>query len=93
MPKPTFSPMTLDQALYDAVCDRISQEFADSYLTGAVMVARKLTPRTLTAYDKMRDSMAFRKFLEEAGIELIRPLPITRQATPITHDMIRRMVH
>lgn len=93
MHKPTFSPMTLPVELYDAVCERIGQEFADSYLTGATLEARKLTPRTLTAYEKMRDVVEFRKFLAEVQIELIKPLPFHKQAAPLSHEHIHRVVH
>lgn len=75
MHQPNFSHMNLPIELYDAVCERIDQTFADSYLTGAELVGRKLTPRTLIAYDKMRDSSAFKDFLKEAKIELVRPTP------------------
>jgi hypothetical protein len=91
--RPTFSPMTLPVELYDAVCERISQEFADSYLTGAVLVGRKLTPRTLTAYDKMRDVFEFRQFLAETQLELAKPLAIQNQAAPILSEHIHKVLH
>jgi hypothetical protein len=93
VPKPTFSHMEIPEPLYDAVCERIDQAFADSYLTGAKFVGRTLTPRTLTAYGKMRDSVTFRKFLAEFSIELVRPLPFHQQEHPISHKEIYRMVH
>lgn len=93
MRQPTFSPMTLPLELYDAVCERVDQAFADSYLTGATLANRKLTPRTLTAYGKMRDSFEFKKLLSDAGIELVKPLPIHLQANPITREFIYRSVH
>lgn len=73
MHKPSYSHMTIPVELYDAVCERIDQGFADSYLTGAELVGRKLTPRTYTAWCRMRDTSAFRQFLKEAGIELVQP--------------------
>lgn len=93
MPRPTYQPMTITQALYDAVCERVSQEFADSYLTGATLIDRKLTPRTVTAWQTMRDSFVFRKFLKDVGIELVRPLRFQEQAAGISHKEIFRVVH
>lgn len=75
MPTPRFQPITIQRALYDAVCEAVNQDFADSYLTGAEMNGRKLTPRTLTGYQKMRDVRAFMDMLEKANIELVRPTP------------------
>ena len=88
MPRPTFSPMTLPHEVYDAVANRISQEFADSYLTGAVLDGRKLTPRTQTGYGRMRDTSAFMAMLREVGIELVKPEQIHKQAAPISHKEI-----
>ncbi len=75
MKKPRFHPMTLEIAFYNAVCDCVNQDFADSYLTGAELSGRRLTPRTLTAYHKMRDVKAFRDLLGKTGIELVEPTP------------------
>lgn len=67
--------MTLELAFYNAVCDRVNQDFADSYLTGAELNGRRLTPRTLTAYHKLRDVKAFRDLLAKTGIEMVEPTP------------------
>ncbi len=88
MPRPTFSPMTLPAELYDAVSARIGQEFADSYLTGAVLDGRKLIPRTQTGYGRMRDTSAFMALLREVGIDLVKPEPLHKQAAPISHQEI-----
>jgi hypothetical protein len=93
MPQPTYNHMTMPQELYDAVCDAVSQGFADSYLTGAVLFGKKLTPRTLTAWQKMSDSYAFKMLLKNAGIELVKPLPFHLQAAPLSHKEIYRVVH
>lgn len=82
MPKnysPTFQPMDIPIELYQAVCARMSQEFADSYLTGAKLEAGRLTARTQTAHAKMSDSFDFRRLLKDAGITLVRPLPFQDQ--------------
>lgn len=67
--------MTLDLMFYDAVCEAVNQDFADSYLTGAELVGRRLTPRTATGYQKMRDVRAFMDLLKAANIELVQPSP------------------
>lgn len=74
MHRPNYSHMNLPPELYDAVCERIDQGFADSYLTGAELMGRKLIPRTYTAWRRMQDTSAFRDLLKEAGIELIQPV-------------------
>jgi hypothetical protein len=89
MHKPSYSHMTLPLELYDAVCERIDQGFADSYLTGAELVGRRLTPRTHTAWRRMRDTAAFRDLLKEAKLELVEPDPFPgRDGRRLSHKEI-----
>lgn len=74
MPRSTYR-LSVPQELYDSVCEAVDQDFADAYLFGAMLIARKLTPRTLTGWHKMRDRHEFVALLKKLGLELVRPAP------------------
>lgn len=77
--------LTVPQEFYDAVCERIDQPFADSYLFGARLASKKLHPRTRTGFDKMRDRSDFGRLLKELGIELVKPELWPGDGTRISH--------
>ncbi len=74
MTRSTFQ-LTVPQDLYDAVCEDVEQPFADSYLYGAKLSGTRLTPRTVTAYHKMRDRRDFMSLLVRLSIFLEKPTP------------------
>lgn len=67
--------LTVPQSLYDAVCEACSQGFADSYLYGARLDGKELTPRTLTAALALEQDSRFRDLAKGLGVRVIRPAP------------------
>lgn len=59
--------------IWEAVAGSHSPGFADSYLYGAKLTARRLWPRTLTAWDALRSKCS--KLLAHLEIELEKPNP------------------
>ena len=93
---PAFE-VTVPQPLYDAMAEELGEPFCDSYLYGAQLDGTKLTPRTVTAFMKLRDTWAVKKVLAEVGITLVRPEPfgspggsVLRDASQPDADVIRR---
>lgn len=74
---PSTYPLSVPQDLYDDVCDACTQPFADSYLYGAEIRGRNLWPRTLTGWEKMRQSRDFMDVLEVTTLKLEKPTPFT----------------
>lgn len=66
-------PVTVSQALYDEVANDHEEPFADSYLWGATLIGDKLTPRTVTAWERLNRQA--RKALSRAGVTLVKPEP------------------
>lgn len=69
---PAF-PVSVPYELYDAVADALGEEWADSYLYGAIAETQSVLPRTLTAWERMRDTSAFLAILAKQGRELLKP--------------------
>lgn len=74
MPRSTYR-LTVPQEFYDMVCSAAGQPFADSYLFGATLDGRILTPRTAIGYDRMHDRTDFMGLLKQLDIKLVRPTP------------------
>jgi len=74
MATPSFR-LTVPQSLFDAIASKVSQEFADSYLTGASVEGTVIIPRTLTGYQKMIDRWDFREALKDLGLSCAKPTP------------------
>jgi len=69
---PAF-PLTVPDSLWMAVADAQTPAFADSYLYGAHLTSRTLSPRTITAWMALRDKAS--KTLAALGITLVKPPP------------------
>ena len=78
--------LTVPQGLYDALADGVSQEFADSYLFGATLDGRVLTPRTECGWSRMTDRYDCRAVLKRLGIDLVRPTPFPGEGNRLTAD-------
>jgi hypothetical protein len=74
MPRSTYR-LTVPQDFYDAVCEACGQPFADSYVFGATLTRSRLTPRTVTAWQKMRDRRDFLHLLKTLNTILDKPAP------------------
>lgn len=72
--KPKFR-LTVPDDLYQETCDATEPAFAESYLFGATLGGAYLTPRTLTAYEKMKGRWDFVQLLKRLKLTLIKPEP------------------
>lgn len=78
---PAF-PMDVPDAVYEAVANASTPEFADSYLYGAtVQPGGKLTMRTLTGYNAMRDKGSVMAALSRLGLTMEKPTPYPGDGT------------
>jgi hypothetical protein len=67
--------LAIPSALYDAMAEACSPQFAFSYLSKASMVGRKLLPYTHIAWERLRASPAAMAVLSKLGVELMEPEP------------------
>lgn len=67
--------LTVPESLYQATCDKVSQDFAESYLSGAKLDGQYLHPRTRTGWAKMAQDRAFMALLKELQITLVKVDP------------------
>lgn len=67
--------VTVPMGLYDAMVAETSPSFADSYLFGASLVNNVLAPRTVTAWEKLRDNWGAQVVLKAQNIALKKPEP------------------
>lgn len=74
--------LTVPESLWLATYDACGPDFADSYLYGASLVGSALTPRTLTAFRRMRETRDFTNLLKELGINLVQPPPFHLSGNP-----------
>lgn len=68
-------PLTVDRELWDAMAKATSREFADSYLSGAEQTLAKLLPRTVTAWERLKQDRHAMLVLKRAGLTLVKPPP------------------
>lgn len=68
--EPDPLPLTVPSVLHNAMRDAISEEFAVSYLCGALVHESTLHPRTLTALLKLKDTTEAMRVLKAHGIKL-----------------------
>lgn len=68
-------PITVPQELYDAVVAEADEPYADSYLWGAVLNGTNLIPRTVIAWERLRDRRAVREAIQRLKINLVKPEP------------------
>jgi hypothetical protein len=68
-------PLTVPLSLWGQLAALVSPAFADSYLSGAQLSGDRLTPRTLTAFERLRESLPARGLLQGLGLDLIKPEP------------------
>lgn len=66
-------PITIDPAVYDEIADACGEDFARSYLTGAVLRDGKLLPRTQTGWEKMKAREDFVAVMAALKITLLKP--------------------
>lgn len=71
---PAF-PVSVPIDLYRDVEKIAGGEFADSYLYGAILHNDRLLPRTVTAWERLRDHPEIIAQLKRDGIELVKPEP------------------
>lgn len=71
---PTW-PITVPQELYDAVAETVDEPYADSYLWGALLHDGKLTPRTVTAWERLKLNRAVMDAMRRLGVEMLKPKP------------------
>jgi hypothetical protein len=72
MDKPRL-PLTVPQSIWNDVCNAVSREFADSYLSGAEVIGNALLANTTLAYDRLNGSANATKAIRHAGLSLVRP--------------------
>jgi hypothetical protein len=70
--------LTVDRDFWEKMAVATSVEYADSYLSGAELYNGRLLPRTVTAWERLKDSWAARKVLSDAGVSLIKPPPYSK---------------
>lgn len=75
-------PLTVSGALWRAMVLRVRPTFADSYLSGAKQTAKHLSPHTVTAYQRLRDSREAMQVFAEFGLKLVKPLPFGHPDRP-----------
>lgn len=68
-------PITVSLELHGAMTEECGLPFADSYLSGASLVGRVLTPHTVTAWERLTGSRSAMMVLRSLEIVLKRPLP------------------
>lgn len=69
---PAF-PISVPHELYDATADVLGEEWADSYLYGAICEGGNLLPRTQMAWSRMLENTEFMKILVKQQWALIKP--------------------
>lgn len=77
-------PVTVSQRLWEAMAEDVTPAFADTYLSGAREFGNRLTPYTVTAFQKIRANRWALACLRELGIELVEPLPVGHPDRPDT---------
>lgn len=71
--RPLF-PLTVPRSLWDAVAEAVNPEYADSYLWDARLLAgQRLMPRTVMAFERLRDNWAVKQLFKTMEIELEKP--------------------
>jgi hypothetical protein len=70
--KPAFD-LTVPMEIWLAVATSLTPAFADSYLFGAALQSRSLTPRTQTAWAALKERASH--LLKSLGIEIVKPVP------------------
>lgn len=77
-------PLTVPRALWDAIANDVRPEFADSYLSKAIVAGRTITPHTTIAYDRLRQHTWASKIIADLGFTLIKPLRFGHPDRPDT---------
>jgi len=68
-------PPTVPQDLYDSVAELMGEPYADSYLWGATLAQDMLTPRTVTAWERLGQVRIVMSLLDKRRIKLVKPVP------------------
>lgn len=71
--EPVFK-LTVPMSLWREMAKEVSPAFADSYLYGAKLSNGRLTPRTVTGYEKLR-MPSLKGLFERLSVKLIKPVP------------------
>lgn len=66
-------PSTVPAFLFDAMTKATSRDFAQSYLFGAEIVGRRLTPRTRIAWERLSRNPDAVDVLESLDLSLAKP--------------------
>ena len=72
-PEPKLA-LTVPLALWEGLAETTSIAYADSYLSGAVLRGNVLTPKTVTAYERLKFRAETATLLQRLGIELTCPV-------------------
>lgn len=78
-------PVTVPPELYDAVKAVCTEPFADSYLSGAVVVEGRLLPRTQMAWERLSQNPAAKGVLRRQKITLVPPPPFDPSNDRLPH--------
>ncbi len=74
-------PLTVDYDFWQSMALETSPEFADSYLSGAEVFEGRLLPRTVTAWERLKDTWAATNLLDSRKIKLVKPPPYSPRMT------------
>lgn len=85
--------MTVPESLYQAVCERVGEDFAGSYMAGARLDGQYLHPRTLTGYSNMRWHRDFMALLNDLKITMVKPTPYPGEGDRMSADDLCRGIH
>lgn len=72
-------PLTVPMQVWVPFATETSPAFADSYLSGADLLGTRLTPKTVTAWMRLRESFGAKKALAGLGLTLAKPAPFHQQ--------------
>jgi hypothetical protein len=75
-------PMTVTDELWQAMAEDCGTAFADSYLSGAMIFNRRLTPRTVAAWTRLKATPRAMMVFRALEIELVQPLPFGHPDRP-----------
>jgi len=75
-------PLTVDRSLWDQVAQDVRAAFADSYLSGARVAGKHLTPHTVTAWLALKAERWAMKAIADHGLTLAKPLPFGHPDRP-----------
>lgn len=79
---------TVPDSFFDAACEAVDEDFANSYLTGAKLDGQYLHPWSLTGWGRMKDRWDFMQLLKKLKITMVKPTALPGDGSrPTARDL------